>query len=84
MQGAEDELGTIRRRPLGAVQHQVVVIRLMRINVEVRAEKPTSLPFDLVELPGGGFAIDLETSAEGCNTVLTIADQKDTQGRVSR
>src|SRR5579883_1522810 len=84
VKSAKDEIGAVRRRPLRAIEDQIIVARLGGIDVEVRAEETAALVMDLVETAGGRCVIDVKTAAEGGDTVLAIADQRHAQGRVRR
>src|SRR5262249_129312 len=84
VQGLDDEVGAVARRPLRSVEHQVVMTCLRRIGVEVFADEATARAVDLLDLAGRRLTVQVETAAEGGDAVLAVADQKDAQGGARR
>ena len=84
VQGVEDKIGAVGRRPPRRIQDQIVVAWLAGIDVKVLAEETASLPIELVELAGSRPVIEAASAAKGGDTVFAVADQAHAQRSMRR
>src|SRR5262249_43733839 len=87
LQGAEgfdDQLGTVASPVALTVKGEVVVVRVLRVALEMAAHKVAAFMVDPRHLPGGFVAAQAKGTRRRGNSLLERGHQADPEGCLSR
>src|SRR5579871_2287340 len=81
MQSLDDEIGTIGRRPLGAIEHEVIMACLARIELKVLAQEQCAFAVEFLQHLTCRFPVEVKATAQGGDAMFAMANQVNPQRR---